>query len=192
MKILNKTYYETNSLRKLFTRCLKEQSKIEGELLDWQKKKLTVHIGYSRAKDNRSYVSGKAIVNGKTIWMFIPKDITRDLAAFAFVPANTKPLVRDIAYVFLHELGHIRGFMHRKMYRQTFIEMANSFAHEFSIKIKAPIVKQKEDVQVKRYHHVLKVLTEKQTIFKRLQKQIQKYTVKKKYYEKVLVQAGKL
>ena len=190
MKVINKTNYDTNSLRKLFTHYLKEQSKIEGELTDWQKKGLTVYVKHS--KSSRGYVSGRAVVGGKTMWMFLPKDITKDLVMYACVPEGTKPLVRDTAYVFLHELGHIRGFTHRKMYRQTFIEMADKFAHLFSIDVKEPVVKQKEDVQIKRYHHVLKILTEKQTIFKRLQNQIKKYTVKKKYYEKVLTQAGKL
>jgi len=52
--------------------------------------------------------------------------------------------------------------------------------------------KPREDLQLKRYNRVIEMISQKEKILKRLRNQIKKWSVKKRYYEKVLTATGKL
>lgn len=166
MKLLNSTQYDTNSLRKLFTRCLREQTKVEGKLTEYQRKKLKVIVKYSK-KDN---VAGRAFLNGITTKMFIPRN---------------NPNMVSVAFVFLHELLHIRGYNHKSIYDATVKEMAATFANGYSLIVKEPVIKI-TNMQETRYLHAVSMVNTKEKAIKRLQGQLRKWATKKKYYEKAL------
>jgi hypothetical protein len=95
-----------------------------------------------------------------------------------------------LAKLFIHELKHIRGFRHKDMI--SYIEYNTSWAKNYTINSKAKIEKPKEDLQIKRYKHILEMYTKKVSQLKRLKNQIKKWESKKKYYEKALIANGKM
>lgn len=172
MKITNNTHYTTSSLKKLFTRCLVVQEKSEGKLPDWQRKKLHVTVKHSK-KDY--YLSGRAFINGTRVTMFLPK---------------LELCVQSTAFVFLHELLHIRGHYHKTINDKTWREIASTFANEYTIDVKEVKPKEKVNLLDIRYLHVLSMIHEKEKTMRRLQIQLKKWTQKKKYYEKAIAKKG--
>ena len=179
MKIENKTNYLTSDLRKLFTRCVRADEKIEGKLFTYRGEKLTVTVTHSKSLYR---VSGKAVINGYHLWMHLPHNMQH-------------VTINQIVFIFVHELAHIRGYRHKDIndyvIRQFTDKMLEKDAGMLREKpAKAP--KAKSDIQVQRYEHVLVMVTKKEKQLKRLQKQLTKWTQKRKYYERVLTSAGKL
>lgn len=174
MKIINKTNYDTLSIKKLFTRCLVEDEKVEGLLM--QKERLRVIVKYSNGDGGA--VRGVAIIGGTKITMRIPRN-------------NIEERMEAVAWVFIHELAHIRGYRHKQITNEPYREMVKFWANEYKIEIKKARAETKVDLKVIRYEHVCKKLEEKGRALKRIQKQIKKWNSKKKYYERTLMAAQK-
>jgi hypothetical protein len=168
MKIINKTKYDTKDLRKVFTETLKRNEKFEGKLP--QKKKLIVYVKSSRGSN---HVSGRAPYNGYWIKIFLPKE---------------NPSLEQIAAVFDHEVYHLRGYHHNAIGRFLKPNYKEEFAWAacYPIKDKQEKKKVKNNLKEQRYQKVLAKIEEKQKAIKRLQNQLKKYILKKKYYERVL------
>ena len=174
MKLLNKSRWKTLDLKKLFTEVIRRNSKVEGKLDQW--KKIEIEIISSR---NRCY-SGHAMYNGAYIRLRFPTE-------------NIDPVF--VAWLFEHELYHIRGYHHNQLDKATMGRGSMdewAWAKEYSIEATLPKSKPKEDIQLKRYNRILAVIQTKAKTLKRLQNQIKKWTLKKRYYEKTLVASGKL
>lgn len=205
MKILNKTQWDTNSLKKLFSRALREDEKIQGKLK--QRKHLIATIttgrysGYAFYNGNRMRI---CIPNGKPklpSWWNTKKkrgeNLSEDDQRFyqqqiRHAQLLLKDMPQKLSRLFLHELDHIRGYHHREMPKSLKaydVEWAKGY-QIIPKQVKAP--KQKEDIQLKRYNHVLEIIETKQSILKRTQKQMRKWMTKKRYYERVLTVAGKI
>jgi len=183
MKIINRTKWDTLDLKKILTKALHEEEKIEGRLSNkgyleveiisagkWNKK----FIEYFKSKNRdipevRKAYSGYAYINGDYMKLRLP---------------DTNIDTDKLAKLFIHELKHIRGFRHKDMI--SYIEYNTNWAKDYIINLKAKIKKPKEDLQIKRYKHVLEMYTKKVNQLKRLKNQIKKWESKKKYYEKVL------
>jgi hypothetical protein len=172
MKIKNNTKYSTLSLKKLFTRCVKEQEKLEGALPKWQKKNLYVTVKYSRSLN----ISGRAFYNGTRITMILPKQNINIIST---------------AFVFLHELLHIRGYHHKAIYDATWRELANTFASQYTLDIKEEKPKEVRNIIDIRYQHVLSMVSLKEKAIKKIQNQLKKWTQKRKYYEKAIAAKNK-
>lgn len=189
MEIINKTGWDTLDLKKVLTRALDEDDKIEGKYK--YRSSLTVAISYSKGHPSwvvehckkggrelpaRELYSGSAWVGGSRMKLRVPRE---------------KFNVERFARVFIHEMSHIRGFRsHRAI--GTVKDEDLKWTRGYSVKEKEIKVKPKVDLQLKRYEHVLVMLKAKKSQLKRLQNQIKKWNQKKKYYESVLVANGKI
>lgn len=201
MKLINKTDYDTLALKKLFTRCLTELEKLEGKLP--QRNRLLIEV-----KSRTFGTRGKAIYGGYKIWMYISsakrlkKWVEKKVAAhlgderyrkWADQVLGRAATVYDVAWVFLHELQHSYGYHHDKISNGVLQKMAEGFCNEYELKMKEPEpAKPKEEIQLKRYNHVIKMISKKESQFKRLSSSLRKWRIKQRRYEKILVAAGKI
>lgn len=177
MKVKNETEWLTRDLKRVLCEALRRNSKIEGPLKKWQKKGLIVEIVYSR----KGYYSGNAQYNGCWMKLRIPKD---------------KIKKSDFVSLFIHELDHTRGFHHNQIAGGRYLRTESypwvEDNTKFPIRKKEIIPKEKPDLQIKRYKHVLEIIKQKERIIKRLSNSLKKWRKKRKYYEKVLIAAGKI
>ena len=189
MKITNKTNWRTSDLKRILIRALNEDDKVEG--LYKHRNCLKIMIVYSKGHPSwviRSYkekgrdlparelYSGYAWLRGNNMRLRIPRE-TLDVKRFA--------------RLFIHEMSHIRGIrLHRAI--GTVNDEDLKWTENYSAEIEKAKVKQKPDLQTKRYNNVLIALKDKKSKLKRLQNQIKKWTQKKRYYEHVLVASGKI
>jgi len=189
MKIINKTHWDTLDLKKVLTRALDEDDKVEGKYK--YRSYLEVIISYSKGhpswvvkhyqKQNkelpiRERYSGSAWVGGNGMKLRVPRE-----------KFNVERFVR----IFIHEMSHIRGIRsHRAI--GTVKDEDLGWTKDYPVRQKEIIVKPKPDLQVRRYEHVLEMLKAKKSQLKRLQNQIKKWNQKRKYYESVLVASGKI
>jgi len=175
MKVKNKTQWLTRDLKRILCEALRRDNKIEGELTEWQRKRLTVEIVHARY--NR--VSGYAWYNSYLMRLRVPKE---------------KLLKKDLVWLFIHELTHIRGYKHKSITRKWEIVncswVEDNEKYPLGKKVERP--KPKTDLQLKRYTHVLKMISKKETALKRLNNSLKRWKKKQKYYEKVLITVGKL
>ena len=190
MKIINKTDWETEDLKKILTRALNEDDKIEGKYR--YRSQLKVEIVYSKGPrrwvveyykkhdldlPERKWYSGYAYYNGNLMRLRVPKkEISKVL----------------LSKIFIHEMGHIRGFRHSGMGRWLDIETSWIDDDKYQIKKKEIREKPKEDLRLKRYKHVIEMINQKEKLLKRLRNQIKKWNAKKRYYEKVLIATAKI
>lgn len=175
MKVKNQTTYRTADLRKLFTATLRKFETDEGKIEPYIKRRLVIQI--KRSKTHR--VRGNAILNGFHVNLWLSKEATPNL----------------VAWIFDHELFHIVGYKHSQMGPgKTAGRTPPDFdwANIFPLREKKVKPKKKEDLQVKRYRHTIKMVEDKTGKIKRLTGQLKKWQRKRKYYERVLLAAGKI
>lgn len=184
MRIINQTKYSTKDLRALFSACLKEDNRLEQDYI--ASKYLTIKVYKSNTIRGKAYIGRYFFddINHPNIWVGLPQ-YKNELIEFQTFS------VHNIAFVFLHELQHYRGFRHGKINDKNLMKIAEKFKH-FPIQVEQPILKQKEDIRLKRYCHVLNMVKDKETKLKRLQGQLKKWKQKQKYYERTLKAAGKI
>ena len=194
MKIINKTNWQTLDLKRILTKALNEDDKIEGkcknskylevEIVDCPKSPKWVIEHYKKCgmgfpQGRRAY-TGNAFLNGYNMKMRLPEN-----------EIDKRKLVK----LFRHELTHIRGYKHNKMiYWLSDNDIGNWMDSDinYPIRQKENKTKPKVDLQTKRYEHVMRILKAKKSQLKRLQNQIKKWSHKRKYYEGVLVANGKI
>lgn len=182
MKIINKTNYDTLSLKKLFTRCLQEDEKHEGRLPESQRDNLRIFV---TNRHNATTVSGRAYVGGRTIKMKIPSQ-----SVLARLNQTINDKVEAIAWIFIHELAHIRGYLHKAISDVPYQEMVKAWSNDYKITEKVLAIREKKDIKYIRYEHIVKTLNNKLKGLKRLQNQIKKLQTKKRYYEKKFIEKG--
>ena len=190
VKIINKTNWDTNSLKRVLIKALNEDDKVEGKY--GYRNGLKITIVYSKGghpdwvvrrykKEGkelspRELYSGYAWVGGSGMRLRVPREIFN---------------VRRFVKLFIHEMSHIRGIRsHRAIGRVKDKDL--EWAKNYSVEQKEVEIKPKADLQLKRYEHVLAALKDKKSKLKRLQNQIKKWTQKKRYYEHVLIANGKI
>lgn len=189
MKVINKTNWDTNDLKRVLTKALDEDDKVEGKYK--YRNYLKITISYSRGwpswaikhykKQNkvlpvREIYSGSAWVKGTGMTLRVPRE-----------KFNVEWFVR----IFIHEMSHIRGIRsHRAI--GTVKDEDLEWTKKYSVTQKEARVKPKVDLQLKRYNHVIGMIEQKEKILKRLRNQIKKWNTKKRYYEKILTVAGKI
>lgn len=178
MKVKNKTEYRMVDLKKIFTQVIRRIEKVEGKLPD-QRKYLLVNVVHTQG---RGY-SGLAEIDGYYMKIRLPKS------------KNVEINNRKVAWLFEHELMHILGYRHKQMggskYPKNYEEWA--WADEMEIRLQEEKVVEeepKENIQVRRYEHVLVMLEQRELkldetkrAVKRIEKQIVGWNRKKLYYE---------
>jgi len=191
MKIKNKTIWDTKSLRRLFSLCVKWLVKQgEGRI----NKGLIVEVVYGR-------YSGLGSYHRKWMLIRLPRVEEKSWDGVKSFPPGQLSVLR-VAEIFCHEYCHNLGYhhggelSHYSKPEEFYLEdMSKHFGfkwEEYEIPRKEVKVKPKIDLQLKRYQHVLDTVVEKTKQLKRLQSQLKKWLVKKRRYERVLVAAGKI
>jgi len=158
MKLINKTKYKNLDLSKIIRTALRENNKIEGPAR-------VKHLRIEIVPNRNNGVSGYAYLGGTYMRLRVH-------------PTNESP--SDLAWLFIHELYHIRGYKHEQM------GSVNHYRHEdwkhyndnFSLSTKVVNVKPKPDLQIKRYERVMKLYEDKTKQLDKLRKQLKKLTVK--------------
>ena len=174
MQVTNKTRYETRDLRRIFCEVIRRSSKVEGPVERWQIKHLSVTVKTTKGVGR---YKGWATLHGATMFIKLPDEKA--------TPTMT-------AWLFDHELQHIRGYGHRQMSRNSYRWEEWEWAKDLPLRMKAEKTKPVEDLQLRRYQHVVEMVEQKTKATRRLQGQLKKWTERKKYYEKALAAAGKL
>jgi hypothetical protein len=180
MKITNKTHWDSRDLKKIFSKAMSLNDKLEGRYQ--RKSQLLVEVVYSKRTwaNVQSQFSGYAYRNGNYMRLRVPRK-----------PFDQRLLVR----LFVHELYHCRGFSHDQM-GEVYLNIKNleidNWVLEYSVRKILKNKKPKRDLQITRYEHVLQMVKDKKSKLKRMQNQLAKWTAKKRYYEKALVEAGKI
>jgi hypothetical protein len=147
--------------------------------------------------------SGNAYIGGYNMtiripnfeYYFIKADDTKKSYAYdggmhtrkEYLERKRRRLPYDVAWVFCHELQHIRGLRHKDICDSYDLE----WTKDMTIGIKTKKEKKATDVRIKRYENVLKHVKEAESKVKRWQKILKKWNTKKKYYEKILTAEGK-
>ena len=178
MKIENKTHYQTNDLKKLFTICMTQNEKLEGPYK--RKKNLRITIGYSRY----NYYSGNAYYGGP-MKLRVPKN-TRHYQRINGKWEKTEGLdVSELAWLFTHEFMHVRFYGHKQMAKNDMHFHAEEWqwANKYPIRIKEPKVKPKRDLRVERYKHAVEMVKKHEKQLKRTEGLLKKWRDKKAYYE---------
>jgi len=189
MKIINKTNWRTEDLKKILTEALNQDDKVEGKYKYRNYLKITISyskgypswvVKYYKEKGKelpvKKVYSGNAWVSGSAMDLRVPREISD---------------VKRFVKLFIHEMSHIRGIRsHRAI--GTVRDEDLKWTENYSIKQREVKVKPKIDLRLKRYDHVLKILKDKKSQLNRVQNQIKKWNRKRKYYESVLVANGKI
>lgn len=192
MKVINSTEYQTKDLNKIFIECCKTK------LDSW--KNLRVEVSYVKSR----WITGKAPYGGRKVEIFLPRNpIDKEYIEVRWhIPRPYAYLnfKRVLAWVFIHELHHVLDRHHREMIGSYFNKWSGylsnsekmSWVDNLPLRKKEIKIKPKEDLRLKRYEHVIKMIEQKEKILKRLRNQIKKWNTKKRYYEKVLTAAIKI
>jgi len=218
--ITNKTDYDTPWLRKIFNRCFKMVNRrMRNKKRLWTS--LRVEIVYKKsltswtsgsAYYNRNWVHleiprppEKMIMIGKRRynWDYIKKEWKEGMT-IQEVKEQRKEVLKElpeaIARTFVHELYHCYGYGHEEMKsKRKKIKVENTYNYSWlskypvQMKVAKPKkLKPKKDLQLIRYEKVLGKVKEYTSKIKRYQNILRKYKAKKKYYEKILMAAGKI
>jgi len=193
MKVINSTEYQTKDLKKIFIECCKTK------LDSW--KDLKIEVSYSKSR----WITGKAPYGRKKVEIFMPRNpIDREYIEAKWPeprPYAYLNFKRVLAWVLIHELHHILDRHHREMIGNYYNKWKSgylsdpermSWVDDLPLRKKEIKTKPKEDLQLKRYEHILAMLKDKKSKLKKLQNQIRTWNQKRKYYERVLVANGKI
>ena len=104
--------------------------------------------------------------------------------------------VECLCHIFLHELEHLRGRRHGKFSDGVISNLAKKIVDKYEDELPIGIIEEKKpekkDLQMERYDHVMEMVKEKEMKIKRLNTQLKKWKVKQRYYENILMAAGKI
>lgn len=174
MRIVNKTMWRTDQLRAIVGRVAQD------ELDPERRRYLEVFVEYRRAN---ACVIGRAPRGGYRMKITIErKNVDRAL----------------LAHIIAHEMAHIRGLRHSEMRGSVRYDYKEGWREYYAWADQMPLerkqVKQelKEDVQLVRYNRVIDRQRAWATKLKRAQTALKKLSRQRRYYEKVLMAAGKL
>jgi hypothetical protein len=178
MKITNTTKWDAEDLRRLFGRCIKEVRKIEGR---GKNEGLFVKVNNASHQN----ISGRAFVGWYRMTIMIGKNVD-------FADRKWK---RRLAKVFIHEYYHNLGYRSQDWnnYKRDWTENFNyDFIEEYQIREKKVEPKPVKDLQMERYQKVLKYVKMHTSKLEREKNLVKSWKKKQKYYERVLMAAGKI
>ncbi len=161
----NTTKYTTKSLRSFLSRVKNLEMEVNG-----YGARIGNYIYATGGKTRHDTASGEAYLKSDCINLVI---------------GDNAPLER-IAYVFLHELQHNRGYDHKQMNETMLKRWAQEMLSKLPVlEVKPPVVVTKIDMQEKRYVLAKGNLERALTRLKRAKTLFQKWNTKVKYYETV-------
>lgn len=162
IKIKNDTEYETRNLRKIISRCIKT----DGPRAET---KMDIHI-----RPSKKYLSGYAYLNSNFVCMRIPSTGEIDTVRFT--------------QIFIHELQHCRGEVHREMVKSKTIDAG--WAKAFPIQKRPVKIKPVADLKSKRYETAKSRVSKYEIKMKRMATLLKKWKRKVTYYENAIGQVA--
>ena len=173
MKILNKTNYRTEDIRRIFKECVKREGMPFNGYIEVFNRKINARV------------LGNCNKYRRRIQLFL-KPIEQDK--------------KQLANTIHHELMHLKPDLgsnkaHKDMLGGRTISNVygvENWIDKYDLRLKEIKIKPKRDLQMERYDKVKKHIDTKTKQVKRLNNQLYKWKQKLKYYEKALVAAGKL
>lgn len=179
MIIQNSTRWDSNDLRILFRKCIKEVEKIEKPSYKFKDR----HKNFKLAIINTDYcgVRGRAVINGYWIMIKIPRRFGINQKTLSLIEKT------DIARVMIHEYYHTIGFRQydRHNYKYDTTKHWNvTWVKKYPIREKVKGEKPKQDIKEKRYLQAIKNLEKATTRKKRADTIYYKWKKKVAYYEK--------
>ena len=185
MRIKNETDWDTADLRRIFALVLTRWNKIDDRKVPSKRLK---HINVVNVRRSWRGPNGCAYVNSGSMWIRLPQ-----------AREDHRPLkVRELAFLFEHELAHCAGYHHDRMgplNHWALVSKSERYAYVdgFTIRPKAPPKpKPKPDRQIERYKASVEALARWRTKLKRAQTGMKKYQAKVRRYEKALAADGRL
>jgi hypothetical protein len=191
MKIINRTDYSTRALRWLITQTHRRVSKVEGRPAPlWRH--LRVEVVYGRT----GYGTGWATLGGARMRLRLRRPTVSDGAVI------TAHATTDAASLIQHEIYHTLGFNHHGARRLPAIPREDASGQGFSwavltigqhlpVKQKHPRIRQDANsIRRRRYEHTLIQIKRWQTKLKRAQTALAKLQRRRRYYERLVVQAA--
>jgi len=185
-KVVNKTQWDSKTLRSFLRECIKQDNKVERTPgLYLTKHSIKIQVGNTNSSN--SY-SGRAWVGGIT-WSNKP-DITLKIPSvyvfnyFNEINKREDPIELDmkrLARLMIHELQHTRGFRHKQMADSYDLNWVDKW---MPIKQEIKVPKATISVKEKRYKHSKEKLIEVRQRIKRLQTSEKKWKRKVRYYER--------
>jgi hypothetical protein len=183
MKIINRTKYDTNDLRKISNLCM---SKFRADEKGNSLLKSNYKVVFETHKASGGWVGGCAYYNSSWFTIKLPLEYKRTHLTFE----------QSIADVWFHEIGHCLGVRHNK--RHSSIEepyqewIKKTITSDYAVKEKVKLKRDKGDIIVKRFNAVVKNLEVAKTRFKRAKTLLRKWESKLKYYQSSQLLAAKL
>jgi len=197
MRITNSTSWDSNSLKKLFSKCRQEIVRREGKRGELSKPK--VSIIYQRGARRQDWIGGYAYYNSNVLTMKMPHE------KFETTHITDKKVLdfsQCVADTYIHEVGHNLGVHHTSaagfnnrtiehMYRQWVLDnISNEKFPLYKVEPKA-IAKPKVDLKQKRYEQALKRLAKAEKEMKSSKRLFDKWRIKVRYYERSFAMANK-
>jgi len=177
VKVVNKTKWDTKYLKKLFLECEKH---IFNTYLVHGEAKKDRHV---TVKTHRTYwVGGYAWYHSHSIVIKIPPPVSVHLGNIKTENAFS---ARRVAQVYLHEVGHNIGLMHKQMVPSSKIDV--SWWPDENIPLKITKEKPKVNLIEVRAAKAQKKLDEWTKKLNRAKTFVKKYQGKVRYYEKKAV-----
>lgn len=174
----NTTKWDEKELKRFFAHCQKEVRRVE------KNKHINVRLEFLSSRKRPRTLVGRATITGR--WMMLRVGVEIDL--------NKERRKRELARFFIHEYYHLLGYKRhdRCNYKFDFTRWwkVDRFIHDFTFIEKKKKIR--ADLQLTRYEKVLKYVSEYKRKKKRVDNLLQKWLMKKRYYEKTLVKAGKM
>lgn len=190
MKVKNKTKWETKDLKHVFTRCLAEVNRREGNSHLLKSKFFTVSV--ETGKRQYPSVSGYAYYRSSGCFIRLPSPQIyqryKDKGRF-----KDHPDVQSVASVFIHELHHCLGFHHsgrkgtyREVGERLYDEWIKKTFVNHVIRVGEIKEKPKPNLQLIRFERAKSNLIKAETRLKRAKTIHNKWKGKVAYYEKAL------
>jgi len=181
MRIKNTTKWDTEDLRKLFGRCIREIKRLEGR---GTSKGLQVEVRNRRG----NWISGRATIGssiykgGKWILIGIGRKVD-------FRDAHQ---VKQLAKLFIHEFYHTLGYRSQDYgnYKYDWTKrVPTRFVRDYDIREVIRKSKPKRDLRAERYQKILKKVKYWEKKNKLAKTYLKKYKQKQKYYERKIAKS---
>jgi hypothetical protein len=176
MRIVNKTKWCTEDLRRVFVKCC--------EVRGVDQSRYVVEVVSARGRA----LHGLGSYTRPWVRMKVPPKFERFGAVGEVVEVlDHLPewAMESLAKIFLHEVDHTLGLQHRDM--ADLWEFTVDWVKEYSVGREPVKEKPKVDLVVKRSEHAQKMLARHQKVLKRTQTLVSKWKAKVRYYETALV-----